>query len=202
MIKKDKKKLIKNNTLYTGYGDKGTTTLYHCNQQRISKSADIIEALGSLDEINAYLGVVKVCSDIEQLKLLFCKKNISYSSLLEEIQQTLFVVQAEIAGGEMSVNKKDLNRVESIIETISKLLPPIRSFTVSGGTLLSAELDFSRTLARKAERRIIKVQEGGIRAVSPITISYMNRLSSILFAMSRYANFLLSVKEEHPNYNN
>lgn len=189
------------NTLYTGFGDKGTTTLYHCNQSRISKSSSVIEALGSIDEINAYLGVVKMNSEIDSLKLEKNKKFLKFKDLLEEMQQVLFIIQAEIAGGEVFINKKNLKRIESIIEIISDKLPPINSFTVSGGTLISAELDFSRTLARKAERNLVKVQEEGIRKISAITISYMNRLSSVLFAMSRYANFSLSISEKHPNYN-
>jgi len=80
-------------------------------------------------------------------------------------------------------------------------LPPITSFTISGGSLLSAELDFGRTLARRCERRIVAVVEEGNRKVGVVTISYLNRLSSVLFAMSRYANYLLSIPEEHPNYN-
>ena len=55
------------NILYTGYGDKGTTTLFGCKQERISKSANIVEALGTVDELNAYLGVVKVHSDMDKL---------------------------------------------------------------------------------------------------------------------------------------
>ena len=79
---------IKKNTLYTGLGDKGTTTLYHCDQGRISKSASIIEALGSLDELNAYLGIVKVYAKEEQVKLLLNpKKSILFSDILNKIQQ-------------------------------------------------------------------------------------------------------------------
>ncbi len=200
------------NTLYTGRGDNGTTTLFHCDQGRISKSASIIEALGSLDELNAYLGLVKVYSEIEGLKILINKpstlktttgqrKNILYSSILQDIQQTLFIIQAQVAGSDIVVSKKNLKSIEDVIQTISNLLPPITSFTVSGGSILSAELDFSRTLARRAERRIVQVQDDGIKKIDIFTITYLNRLSSVLFAMSRYANHLLSITEDHPNYN-
>ena len=198
--KKISKKTTKNN-LYTGTGDNGTTTLFHCNQGRISKSANIIEALGALDELNAYLGVVKVYSEEDHLKILINKKNILYNSILKDIQQTLFVIQAEIAGSDIHVSKENLKEIEDVIKTISELLPPITSFTVSGGSILSAELDFSRTLARRAERRIVQVQDEGIKILNLLTITYMNRLSSILFAMSRHANYLLSIPEDHPRYN-
>lgn len=186
----------KKNILYTGFGDKGTTTLFNCDQQRISKSADIIEALGSIDELNAYLGVVKVNAGKEKVK-----SEIIYSELLEKIQQTIFVIQAEVAGSDMTVDQKDLDEIEDVINKIGDILPPITSFTISGGSLLSAQLDYVRTLARRAERKVISVEEERASSVGPITISYLNRLSSVFFAMSRYANHLHSIPEEHPDYN-
>ncbi len=190
------------NTLYTGRGDNGTTTLFHCDQGRISKSANIIEALGSLDELNAYIGIVKVYGDIEQIKITINpRKKIMISKILEDIQQILFIIQAEIAGSDMTVKKKSLNDIESIISIISDILPPITSFTVAGGSVLSAELDFSRTLSRRCERRIVAVIDEGYLKVGPVTIAYLNRLSSLLFALSRYSNHFLSIKEEHPKYN-
>lgn len=198
----DSKKQPKKNILYTGFGDKGTTTLFHCDQGRISKSANIIEALGSLDELNAFLGIVKVHSDIEKIKVKVSpKKSVMFSKVLNDIQQTLFVIQAEIAGSDMTVKKKNLAEIEFIISCISEILPPITSFTVSGGSVLSANLDFGRTLARRCERRIVSVLDEGHKKVGEVTIAYLNRLSSVLFAMSRYTNYLLSVAEEHPNYN-
>jgi len=201
MGKKSKQLKRNKNILYTGFGDKGTTTLFDCKQSRISKSANLIEALGSIDELNAFLGVVKVSADKEKVTLIINKKNVSLLSLIEEIQQTLFIIQAEIGGSKITVLKKDLNKIEKIISTIADILPPIKSFTISGGSALSAELDYSRTLARRAERRVTAVMEEGSRKMGVITISYLNRLSSVLFAMSRYSNYSLSVKEDHPQYN-
>ncbi|MFA6514923.1 MAG: cob(I)yrinic acid a,c-diamide adenosyltransferase [Candidatus Paceibacterota bacterium] len=194
-LKKDK------NILYTGFGDNGTTTLFDCKQTRISKSAALIEALGSIDELNAYLGIIKVYADIDKVILKVGSRKFSYSSLIEEIQQNLFVIQAELGGSKMFVPKKELLKIEKIINEIGKVLPPITSFTISGGSLISSGLDFARTLARKGERRIIAVSEEGVRNINPHTISYMNRLSSVLFAMSRYANYIFSIPESHPDYN-
>jgi len=190
-----------NNTLYTGRGDNGTTTLFDCKQGRISKSAFLIEALGSVDELNAYLGIIKVYSEMDKLTLKQGTKNISYSSIIEEIQQNLFVIQAELGGSKMFVDKKELKKIENIINQIGKVLPPITSFTISGGSIISSGLDFARTLARKSERRIVSVVDDKSRIINPNTISYMNRLSSILFAMSRYANHIFSIPENHPKYN-
>ena len=72
-LKKDK------NILYTGFGDKGTTTLFDCKQTRISKSASLIEALGSVDELNAYLGIVKVHSSLDKVVLKYNKKEILFT---------------------------------------------------------------------------------------------------------------------------
>lgn len=134
-MKKEKKSQLKRdkNILYTGFGDKGTTTLFDCKQHRISKSANIIESLGAIDELNAYLGIVKICATIEQVKLKTGKKNISFDTLIGEIQQTLFIIQAEVAGSKMTTSKKSLNRIEKIINDIGDILPPITSFTISGG---------------------------------------------------------------------
>ncbi len=215
-LKKDK------NILYTGFGDKGTTTLFDCKQNRISKSALVIEALGSIDELNAYLGIMKVYSEIDKIILQRPKspnadkpqkqsslagnsskagKKILYSQIIEDIQQNLFVIQAELGGSKMSVGKNELNKIENIINQIGEILPPITSFTISGGSIISSGLDFARTLARKSERRVISVLEEGMRVIDPKTISYLNRLSSVLFALSRYANFIYSIPENHPDYN-
>ncbi len=201
-MKKENRQLNRDkNILYTGFGDKGTTTLFDCNQQRISKSANIIEALGVVDELNAYLGVVKVYAESEDLKLKIGNKNKPLVFLIEEIQEILFIIQAEVAGSKITVSKKDLNKIEKIINKIGDILPPITSFTISGGSIMSASLDYSRTLARKAERIIIKVGEEGIRKIGMNTIAYLNRLSSVLFALSRYSNFKFSIEENHPKYN-
>lgn len=208
-LKKDK------NILYTGFGDKGTTTLFDCKQGRISKSALIIEALGSVDELNAYLGIIKVYSNSDKIILKINNlptgqaglstgkvgKKTQYGDVIEEIQQNLFIIQAELGGSKMSVNKKELVKIEKIINQIAEILPPITTFTISGGSLVSSSLDFARTLARKSERRIIGVADEGSRIINTNTIAYMNRLSSVLFAMSRYANYSLSISEEHPKYN-
>ncbi|ETB63947.1 TPA: cob(I)yrinic acid a,c-diamide adenosyltransferase [Candidatus Nomurabacteria bacterium] len=191
----------KGNILYTGYGDNGTTTLYDCKQHRISKSSILIEALGAVDELNAYMGIIKVLSKDENFYIELEIKKKYFDKIIDDIQQNLFVIQAELGGSKMTVSKEELNMVERVVAKISDELPPIKSFTISGGSLLSSSLDFGRTLARRAERRIVAVVDEGSRDIGEETISYMNRLSTILFALSRYSNHLLSIKEEHPDYN-
>lgn len=195
------KKKVRENILYTGKGDNGKTSLYHCDQGCISKNTNIIEALGSLDELNAYLGIVKVYSVASGFSIQLTNNNIKYKEIIDNIQQNLFIIQAELAGSDMGIDEDSLKNIEEIIKQIGDVLPPITSFTISGGSILSAEIDYSRTLARKAERRMVAVLEEAIHPTKPITISYLNRLSSLLFAMSRYVNYSFSIQEEHPKYN-
>ena len=182
--------------LYTGKGDKGTTGLFGCDQ-RISKSSAIAEALGSLDECNSYIGLAKVALEKNGAKLL---DGSLYSVYLHRLQEDLFVIQAELAGTPMSTPEERVRDVERIINEIEKVLPPIRSFAIPGGTDASATLDVARTLARRAERRVTAVAEEGNRPVGEWTSSYLNRLSSILYALARYANHLAGIKDSNPAY--
>jgi cob(I)alamin adenosyltransferase len=176
--------------LYTGKGDSGTTTAFGCNQQRISKSSELPEALGALDELNAFLGLVKMRA-IDSPRI---------ATAIREIQESLFIIQAETAGADKRVGKDTVLQVEKLVKEIEKEIPPIKGFSIAGGTELSALLDVARTLARRAERRIIAVKEMSLRDLSDETMAYMNRLSSLLFALARLANHLSGVAEENPKY--
>jgi len=176
--------------LFTGKGDKGTTTAFGCNQERISKSSELPEALGSLDELNAFLGFVKMRAAREP----------RIADVLREIQENLFIVQAQTAGADKKLKEGTVEKVSEMVNEIEKEIPPVKGFSIAGGTELSAMLDVARTLARRAERRIIAVKELNVRELSPETMAYMNRLSSLLFALARLANHLAGVKEENPKY--
>ncbi len=176
--------------LYTGKGDGGTTTAFGCDQQRISKSSELPEALGALDELNAFLGFVKVRA----------VGNGRVVSTLRDIQETLFIIQAQTAGAEKRVGEGAVKEIEDSTNGIEKEIPPLKGFSIAGGTELSALLDIARTLARRAERRLIATAEAGVREVPPETKAYMNRLSSLLFALARLANHEAGVAEEHPRY--
>jgi len=174
--------------LYTGKGDDGKTNLFHCDQ-RLSKSSLVAEALGSLDEINSFLGWCKV-----KAPSLVAKQ-------LATTQDNLFSVQAEVAGAEKFVTASDVTELESWIAEIDKGLPEIKSFIISGGTELAAMFDFARTIARRTERRVVAVKEAGDIDLKPETLSYLNRLSSLLYALARQANKEAGVEEEKPKYN-
>lgn len=176
--------------LYTGKGDDGKTQTFGCDQQRISKSSELPEALGALDELNAFLGFVKMRAESE----------LRIKNALLAAQENLFIVQAEIAGANKQLDEKVVRDLESLTNAIEKEIPPLTGFSIAGGTELSALLDVARTLARRAERRLVALEESGGRGLSQKTKAYMNRLSSLLFALARLANHLSGVPEENPRY--
>jgi cob(I)alamin adenosyltransferase len=183
--------------LFTGKGDNGTTKTYGCDQ-RISKSSAIAEALGSMDEINSFLGFCKVRS--KELGFFIKEKELSFADLIHSIQETLFIIQAELAGFPKTVEQEKVQQLSDIVNEIEKELPPIHSFFISGGTELAATFDFARTLARRAERRVVAVKEEGKVAVGDHTLAFMNRLSSVLYALARLTNHKSGITEEPPTY--
>ena len=181
--------------LYTRKGDDGTTKTFGCDK-RISKSSKITEALGTVDEINSLLGICKV--SLEEEKIFF--KELSLSSIVHGLQEALFIVQAELAGADKKVSEEKVLEVESIINGLEAEMPPIKSFFISGGTRAGATLDFARTVSRRAERRVIEANEEGSAKSDANTLKFMNRLSSILYALARYANYSAGIEETPPSY--
>jgi len=183
--------------LYTRKGDNGTTKTFGCDQ-RISKSSIVAEALGALDEINSFLGLARAKSIKRVLKTE--EVEIKFPDLILEVQQNLFIVQAEVAGSTLNISKDKIIKIEKIIDDIEKLLPKINSFFISGSTELSATFDFARTLARRAERRVVAAREEGKIKVSDETMSYLNRLSSLLYALARISSHQDGAEEIKPDY--
>ena len=213
--------------LYTRVGDDGKTGNFGCDQ-RIAKSSTMAEATGSLDEINSFLGLCKVQSAYLGFKI----KERSLSDIVHEIQKNLFIIQAEIWNNGLSAEKNKIiteekvKELEDIIDQIEKELPPIKSFSIAGGPVditkwqqsaagLGAIFDIARTIARRAERRVIALAEEesqpslldseseknkNIKPVSKNVKSYLNRLSSALYALARYSNHVMGIKEEAPDY--
>ena len=183
--------------LYTRKGDGGTTKTFGCDQ-RVSKSSSIAEALGSLDEINSFLGLIKVKAVNISFKIP--TKEIIVSEAVDRIQQDLFIVQAELAGAPKTISNEKVLWLEEIIDGIEQTLPPIKTFFVSGGVELAALSDIARTIARRAERRVVGVVEEGKVVIGKDTQAYLNRLSSVLYALARKFNNLANVVEESPKY--
>lgn len=187
--------------LYTRKGDKGTTKVLD-SRERFSKGSELAEALGSLDELNSFVGLAKAKSREAGVSVpCGVKKHILLPDALEEIQQNLFIVQAQLAGAkDKKFSKAKVTRVERYTDGIEGVIPPITGFSIAGGTELSALLDVTRTMARRAERRVIGVRETGIRKLPAATMQYLNRLSSYLFALARLVNFENNISEQRPHY--
>jgi cob(I)alamin adenosyltransferase len=186
--------------LFTGKGDGGTTNMFDSNE-RISKASALPEALGTLDELNSYIGFAKVRAERESDPVVSLgETKQSTSHILRELQEQLFIVQAEIAGADKRVSEEKVKWEESVVRAIEAMLPPIKDFTISGGTELSAILDVARTISRRAERRVVGLEDLGLRTPAPHTKAFMNRLSSLLFALARLANQSVGIDRETPTY--
>lgn len=184
-------------TLYTGKGDQGTTKLFDTEKGvRLSKASPIFECLGTLDECNSVIGL---CKSKAKNSGLLCGE-ISIHEVLHEVQNYLFTLQAEIAGAEKTIGATSVELLEKTIHHIEKTLPEITSFFVPGSSELSAYFDVARTVARRAERVLVAVSEDGTRVPSKESLAYMNRLSSLLYALARYVAHAQGLSEQAPEY--
>lgn len=189
--------------LYTKKGDDGTTKTFACDQ-RISKSSAVAEALGALDEVNSFLGLVKVKSAENNKDLALGKHEVlgkSFAEIVGDIQQNLFIIQAEVAGSKMTLSEDKLKECENYVDQIEKTLPPIKTFFISGGTELASLFDIARTVSRRAERRVVAIISVPNQDIGHFTIAYLNRLSSLLYALARLSNFIGGIEEDTPSYN-
>jgi cob(I)alamin adenosyltransferase len=183
--------------LYTRKGDAGTTKDFKSGPgQRKSKSSCQTEALGALDELNSFLGLVKVKSTGAGWKV----QGKSPVEIVHWVQNCLFSVQAETAGADKKVGQEKVVKMEVIIDAIEKELPPIKTFFISGGTELAALFDICRTFARKAERRVIAAVDKKEIILDPATLAFLNRLSSLMYALARLTNHKSGITEEPPTY--
>lgn len=181
--------------LFTGKGDRGDTGLFG-SKQRVSKSSAVAEALGTLDECNSFLGLCKAAA--REKAFVFDKRGTA--EMVHDVQDHLFTAQAEVAGADKHIPAESVRALEHLINAIEKELPPIKSFLVSGATETSAWFDVARTLARRAERRVVAVHEEGSRPIHEHTRAYLNRLSSLLYALARLANHHAGIYEKPPDY--
>lgn len=174
--------------LYTRKGDDGTTKVIG-SAERFSKGSLLTHALGTLDEVNSFLGLCRAKADNK------------IAATILDAQENLFIVQAELAGAEKSITEEKVKNIESIIDGIEKELPPIKSFLIPGGTELGALLDITRTVVRRAERQMLKAKEAGQAKFGDQTLAYINRLSSLLYALVRQVNHESGAEEVAPKYN-
>ncbi len=168
--------------IYTRTGDAGGTGLF--DGTRVLKSDPRVGSYGEVDELNAWLGLVR--SD--------AASDAQLSDMLEQIQRDLFGLGARLADPakkiaervtKAAVTHEDISRLEGWIDLLEAELPPLRRFILAGGSRAGAALHVARTICRRAERSIVSL---GVEAIEPALLGYMNRLSDLLFVMARAAN--------------
>ncbi len=173
--------------IYTKTGDRGTTGLF--GGKRVSKSDLRIEAYGTVDELNAYLGLLR-----DQ------PVNTQRKGFLIEIQDRLFTIGSMLAtepGNEKVkiplLQEADSKVLENEIDVMESALEPMRSFVLPGGHPSISFGHVARTVCRRAERYVIRLHEA--EQVDPLIIQYLNRLSDYLFVLCRKMANELNVKE-------
>jgi ATP:cob(I)alamin adenosyltransferase len=153
----------------------------------ISKSDPQILAVGALDEAQSWLGLV--IADLSEA----CKPLISD---LIQVQHKLYYLQADISiDDRSSIEDVEVTHLEKEIDRMMNEMPPIRAFILPGGGHTGAQLQYARTLARRAERACVVFHDQRPDRVNATGLKYINRLSDYLFAMARYANYLDGVEE-------
>ena len=182
--------------IYTKTGDNGTTSL--CDGSRLSKDDMRVEAYGTLDELNAHIGLL-----ISLLQTSSSKEGVrsaaNLTDFLSEIQGELFVIGGELAGAERKeedlISTQNLIRkLEVNIDELSSQLPVQHHFVLPGGIIPASQSHVCRTICRRAERRIVAVSHVAI--VSPKILIFVNRLSDYFFTLSRYLNNDCGISEK------
>jgi len=167
--------------IYTKTGDAGETGLF--DGTRVSKADARVSAYGDVDELNAWLGLVRAQKPAGEI-----------DKMLVAIQRDLFALGAMLADPshriaprveKAALGPDDVARLEHAIDRYESFLPPLRRFILAGGSPVGAALHLSRTVCRRAERNIVSL---GKNAVPDVVLVYMNRLSDLLFVLARAAN--------------
>ncbi len=171
------------NRIYTRTGDDGTTSLGSGARR---KKYDLrVEAYGTVDEVNAVIGLVR----------LHTAGNATLDSTLGRIQNDLFDVEADLClsekgpgGARLTVTDAQVAWLEGEIDRLNNELEPLKSFILPGGSPASAYLHLARTVCRRAERIMVELKDKDRDGVSETCLKYVNRLSDYLFVAGRYAN--------------
>ena len=176
---------------YTGNGDKGGTSVI--KGKKLQKSSPLIEALGDVDELSSSIGVA-----------LFYVRDEALRGELRSIQNDLFSIGAILASADgenttkAEINAAKIEKLEKSIDAMDKKMPQLTKFVLPGGSEESSHLHLARSIARRAERKIVSASEK--HRIDPNLLAYMNRLSSFLFTAALYVNHLNGVEESNPIY--
>ena len=171
------------NRIYTRTGDDGTTSLGSGDRR---KKYDLrVAAYGTLDEVNAVIGIVR----------LHTAGNEALDPALARIQNDLFDVEADLClsekgpgGARLTVTEAQVAWLEGEIDRLNAELAPLKSFVLPGGTPAAAHMHLARTICRRAERIMVELRDKPGETVTDASLKYVNRLSDFLFVAGRYAN--------------
>ncbi len=186
--------MVRINRVYTRKGDSGNTSLV--GGRPISKDHLRVESYGTVDELNALLGIVRGANTQKSAG----PRRDGLDKILQLIQQRLFDLGSELATlpgdeyeGQVRVSKKDVEWLEEVIDTMNAELPPLESFILPGGGQLTAFLHQARAVCRRAERVVVAL--GREEEVGGSVLPYLNRLSDALFVFSRWVSATLEEPE-------
>ncbi len=185
------------NRVYTRLGDSGETSL--AGGQRLPKNHLRIEAYGTLDELNSFVGLAResalqaaqtspALAELAAILLRVQHELFNAGSILATLPEDVHPKQARITGAEAV-------QLEREIDAMNASLQPLRSFVLPGGSRLNAELHVCRTICRRAERICVAMADSAGDAADPEIIKYLNRLSDALFVWSRWASHNLGAEE-------
>jgi cob(I)alamin adenosyltransferase len=174
------------NRIYTRTGDDGMTSLG--TGERRKKYDLRVAAYGTLDEVNAVVGLVRLHTQADPV----------LDAMLAHIQNDLFDVEADLCvvgdegkgpgGAKLNVTDAQVTWLEQQIDLLNEELAPLRSFILPGGSPAAAYLHLARTVCRRAERLIVELRDQPGESITPQALQYVNRLSDFLFVAGRYAN--------------
>ena len=175
--------------IYTKTGDQGKTSLI--GGTKVPKSHIRIEAYGTVDELNSYIGLVSDHFTDEHTRVI-----------LKEIQDRLFTIGSSLACDPdreplmkmPDLIEDDVKLLEREIDAMNEVLPPMKSFLLPGGHVAVSTTHVARCVCRRAERNCVNMQQQEV-FVDPLVIKYINRLSDYLFVLARFAGHILNVAE-------
>ena len=190
--------------IYTKTGDCGTTGLFA--GPRVAKDHPRIEAYGAVDELSASLGVaISALQQIAATALAVAPVSsldlTALAARLGNVQHDLFAIGAELATPEPNkhgmclLSAERIEQLELWIDQMDDALPPLENFILPGGSQAAAVLQLGRTVCRRAERQVVQLSHGLDVHDCSLIVTYLNRLSDLLFVLARYVNFLLGIAD-------
>lgn len=181
--------MVRKSIVYTATGDKGTTSLV--GGKRVSKDDVRLEAYGTVDELNAHIGLLDNLHNIPS----------ETKDFLKVIQNKLFNIGAYLAtesapGAKASgLDDDDIKKIEHHIDLLDSELPPLHNFVLPGGSRISSRAHICRTVARRCERRVVTLDREV--KVDPNVLTYLNRLSDYFFVLGRFNNIHNQIEEKY-----